>query len=567
MEKAPEGVDVPISKAIAELMNPISAESPTGSDSSSDETYFRLEMEIGKVSPDYQVCTDLASDILAGKSKDLRVATWLCFAWFRNERIPGLRDGFALIKELLRNFKAGLFPEPLSNRAKALQFLNSTRFVKLLEAEKGTRENAATFLELSSVFQQFQEESKRYFQEKAPELKELARVIATHSTAAQQILKEPPSQAPRAESKPEGEVTPDKSKNEIAPRESIESKEKEAPAGGPAPKAPPEPVLKLRDMTAASEKDAIVAVKKALRYFFEQETDETKKYASYVFGISRTLVWGKIVMPPSEDSVTAINAPDMAVQSKIREWMAGKEWDKVIAAVELNFLDEDSGFKYWLTAQRYLCSALEQKGGSAVKATEEVRFHIAMLLQRYPDLLSLKFNNKTFFSDEETSRWIDESVKSILGKTGQGDVLLPPIMGEDYEPLDREYRTACAELPANFEKNLQAMQQGEAGEIRQKGRFLRILNLTNYCLAANQHDLAKTYVSRLLDKIESYQLAEWEPALCLAAWESAYVVNKSLMKREKNKERLESLDRQQKDLFTRIGNFDGVLALKLAHLK
>jgi hypothetical protein len=83
-------------------------------------------------------------------------------------------------------------------------------------------------------------------------------------------------------------------------------------------------------------------------------------------------------------------------------------------------------------------------------------------------------------------------------------------------------------LPANFEKNLKALQQGVAGEIRRKGRFLRILNLANYSLAAKQHDLAKTYVSRLLDKVEAYQLAEWEPALCLAAWESAYLVNKKL---------------------------------------
>jgi type VI secretion system protein VasJ len=548
-------------------MNAISAEFRTGRDSSSSEAYFRLEMEIGKVNPDYQVCADLASEILLGKSKDLRVASWLCFAWFRSERIPGLISGLMLIKELLRNFKEGLFPEPLANRAKAMQFLNSTRFVRLLEAEKCTRENASTFLVLYSVFQQFQEESKKYFQEKAPELKELARAIAAHCGIAQQILKEPPGQGSTTESKSAGKVTPDRSENDIAPKESRESKEKRAPAEGPAQKPPLEAVLTLRDLTAASEKDAVVAIKKALRYFFEQEKDEAKRNAAFVFGISRALVWGKIVMPPSEDLVTAISAPDMAIQSKIREWMAGKEWDKVIAAVELNFLDEDSGFKYWLTAQRYLCIALEQKGGSAVKATEGIRFHIAMLVQRFPDLFSLKFSNKTSFSDEETSRWIDESIKSILGKTGQGDMLLPPIMGEDYEPLNREYRAACAELPANFEKNLQTMQQGEAGEIRQKGRFLRTLNLTNYCLAAKQHDLAKTYVSRLLDKIEAYQLAEWEPALCLAAWESAYVINKSLMRREKNKERLESLDRQQKDLFTRIGNLDGVLALKLAHLK
>jgi hypothetical protein len=106
-----------------------------------------------------------------------------------------------------------------------------------------------------------------------------------------------------------------------------------------------------------------------------------------------------------------------------------------------------------------------------------------------------------------------------------------------------------------------------AGEIRRKGRFLRTLNLANYCLAAKQYELASIHVSGLLEKIESYQLTAWEPALCLATWESAYLVTKKLMAGEKNKERLASLEQQQKDLFARIGNLDGALALRLARLK
>jgi type VI secretion system protein VasJ len=563
----PEPTDIQIPAAVAALLNPIPGDLPAGQDASSKEAYFKLEMEIGKVSPDYRLCADLASEILSGKSKDLRVAVWLCFTWFRNDKIPGFVNGLLLIQELLKRYGNGLFPASPVHRGKSLQFLNSGRVVKLFEAEKVAGDTAPAFLGLSGAFEKMLAESRKQLAELAPELNNLAQTITSRVTDAKQILEDlraapkadsarptekPPGEKPRAEPLPQvKEPLPEKSKEGERPKE----------------KPAPEPPGGLKDLAAGSEKDAIVAVKRALKYFLEQEKDEAKKYQPMVFGISRALVWGRVLMPSHEDFVTPFNAPDAAIQGKIKEWFANKEWDKLIPAVELNFLDEDSGFKNWLTAQRYVCGALEQKGGGAAKTAEEIRFHLAWLLRRFPDFVRLRFNDKTPLADDETSRWIDESVRTAMGKGGQDAEVLPPILGEDYEPINREYRSACADLPADFEKNLKAMQLGMAGEIRRKGRFLRTLNLANYCLAAKQYELASIHVSGLLEKIESYQLTAWEPALCLATWESAYLVTKKLMAGEKNKERLASLEQQQKDLFARIGNLDGALALRLARLK
>ncbi len=550
--------EVQVPARVVDLLKEIAADFPSGKDASADETYFRLEMEIGKVSPDYKVCGDFASEILAGKSKDLRVASWLCFSWYRDEKIPGFINGLTLISELLRKFDGKLFPPSPVHRGKSLQFLNSSRVVKLLEGEEVGRETIPLFLELSRSLERMMVESRAQLGENVPELKELSRIIAGHAAAAKQLLEAPPSGPAKP---PEKAPTPQPVK-ESPPAARVPEPEK------PKEKPAPEPgAASLKNVSAASDKEAIVAVKKALKYFFEQEKDESKKNEAYIFGISRALIWGRAIIPSSEDDVTPLSAPDGAVQNKLKEWYTAKEWDRLIPAVELNFLDEDSGFKYWLTAQRYVQGALEQKGGGAVRAAEEVKFQLARLLQRFPDFIKLKFSNKTPFADDETARWVDESVRAVMGKGGGAEAVLPPILGEDYEPVSREYRAACAELPVNFEKNLKAMQQGMAGEIRRKGRFLRTLNLANYCLAAKQHELAKTYVSCLLDKIEAYQLAEWEPALCLAAWESAYLVNKKLIDGEKSKERREALEQQQKELFARIGNIDGVLALRLARLK
>lgn len=143
-------------------------------------------------------------------------------------------------------------------------------------------------------------------------------------------------------------------------------------------------------------------------------------------------------------------------------------------------------------------------------------------------------------------------------------MLLPPIMGEDYFPISEDYKKACEELPANFEINIAKMQQKISGDTRRKGRFLRLLNLSNLCIEAKQFQLAKVHLLQLNNKIEEYNLAEWEPALCVAVWQSTYLVNNTLLE-TKDKEIKNTIELEQTNLFSKIANYDGVLAIKLSN--
>jgi len=82
-----ETTDQNLPEEVSDLLNPISSDSPIGTDAAVVEEYFKLDMEIGKISPNYKVCIELAEIILREKSKDLWVASWLCFSWFRVEHI------------------------------------------------------------------------------------------------------------------------------------------------------------------------------------------------------------------------------------------------------------------------------------------------------------------------------------------------------------------------------------------------------------------------------------------------------------------------------------------------
>jgi len=531
-----------------------------GKDAALDELYFVLDMEIGKISPNYQVCIDLASGILREKSKDLRVAGWLCFAWYRTDKIPGFINGLNLIRELLKKYGAGLFPTNPVYKVKALQTLNSARFVKLLEQEVINSDQAGLFLEAAKAFEQFSAEIRSQIPQPDLELKDLGRVLAAHAASASQILTQPPSKEAPPPAKAAQKVPPPKTDRETGPQE------KTAGPGKEEKKIPGAAGLSSKDFQVASEKDALVAFKKALKFFFQEEKEDSKKFEPFLYGISRSLVWGKLILTSGEEGVTQESSPDSAIMNTLQGWQTNRDWDKLIPAVELNFLDDDSHFKCWLTGQRYVVRALEQKGGSAAKAAEEIKFHLARLLMRFPQMPGLKFNNRAPFADDETLKWIDEDVKTSLGQDKNGASLLPPILGEDYEPINQEYLKACAELPQKFEENLQLMERGLAGESRRKGQFLRLLNIANYYFRAKQSSLAKVRLSHLLKKVEEYQLAEWEPALCTAVWEAAYIVNRKLIDSERDKEVAAALEREQKDLFSKIGNYNGVLALKLASL-
>lgn len=546
-----------IPDSLMELLEPVSSDSPTGRDAATEESYFKLEMEIGKANPDYAICADLASQILKEKCKDLRVASWLCFAWFRMEKMAGLRNGILLLTGLLKKYGPGLFPANPLHRKKALQYMNSSRLIKLIDAEKISRENAPLVQEIVQNFEAFVSEAKNQYPENVPEFKDFFKLLGTLKETAQDVL---------AKGSPQAKPVPGRGpEKQPPPLTRTAAGEDKAAAMEEAAKKPVAPTgASARDLVLGSEKDALIAIKKALRYMFQEEKDETKRCDPYLFALSRAFVWGRMALPPEENSVTQVGSPEPAIQNKFQEWFANREWDKLIQAIESNFLDEETGFKFWLRGQKHLCLALDQKGGRAAAAADEIRSQLSKLLERFPDLCRLKFNNQTPFADEEASRWIEAEIMPRSKKT-QEAILLPPILGEDYEPLNKDYEKACSELPKNFEKNLRAFQQSIAGETRRKGRFLCLLNLANFCLAAKQYALAKIHLDRLSEQIEAYQLVEWEPALCLAVWQSSFLVNQKLLQAKPDSEQQASLEKQQKILFVKIGNYDGALALKLAN--
>jgi type VI secretion system protein VasJ len=541
-----------LSELVTEYLEPIPGDSPTGSDAANTEEYFKLNMEIQKTVPDYKKCIEYSGIVLKEKSKDIKVAVWLSFALFRTEKIRGLKDGLSIILHLLKKYEKNLFPANEVHRSKALQFLNTSRVFKLVEGEAVTRTNADDVLEINRIVAELITVCEKQFTSNMPVINAFINAVKTHAETAQE-LKTPKQTEVPAETKKDNRPVSEKA---VTPAGQVIEQTK---------------YVQSEELKLSSDKDAILQLKKLLMYFFEEQADGVKKEKIpefyVVFGLSRQLQWGRIFRPPDTDRVTQIEAPNQIIQGKIKEWFAASSWDKLIPRIELNFLKGESEFQYWLDAQRYVVKALEKLGGNYSSAAEEIKINLSRLLSRIPDLTKLKFKDKlTPFADNDTIKWINDEVMSASAGTQAkvSDALLPPILGEEYDSLNNEYEEACKRLPKNFEETITKMQADIHTDTRIKGKFLRRLNLASYCYQAKEYSLAKVNISELNKLIDEYNLSEWEPALCTAVWQTDYLINTKI---NFSKDQILIHEKEQKELFSKIAKYNGVLALKLTKKK
>lgn len=549
-------------EAVKKLLRPISAKAPVGSPVNQHESYQKLQMAIGGIRPDYKNCIDWATELLQRHGKDFEVMVWLGLAWFGHgktieARIAGLRQGFHLLLAALQKFGEALHPVDKTLRIKAFNFLNQKNVGKRLKNEAITKDNAAAIQKeiqsLQKIFLQLLAEFERQFAGNPPATREINDAIAELAKTAEDWLKPEEATTKQKTTTSSSATTTTETRSTSTTTPASTTAKTGATAGA-----------------ATSKDEALRQLRQALQFFFEEGKDGQKNRKvcelPYVYGLSRQYRWSSMSLPADKE----IAGPTVEKVNFIKNLVTNGEWDELVPEIEIRFLSENAGdecFRYWLDAQRYVVQALEQKGEKTSKAAQEVVFHLARLIQRLPNLPKLMFKDgKTPFAEAATIAWLENEVAGNLGGGGgkTPEQILPPLMGEDYEPIAKEYETACAELPSNFEQNAAAMQKAIAADVRRKGRFLRSLNLANFCYTAKKYELAKALLEELMPKIEAYQLVEWEPALCVTVWQSAYLTNLKLLQAEPLPAQKPALEQQQEQLFAKISNYDCVRALTLS---
>ncbi|MGH9345621.1 MAG: ImpA family type VI secretion system protein [Terriglobia bacterium] len=145
-----------------DLLKPISGPNPSGKDlryNVDDPVYYQIKQaRLGedlrsvasdreRMTADYGLVVELATEAIAKKSKDLEITGWLTEAWVKLRGFSGLLDGLELFHGLVSNFWETVYPAieedgDVERRVGRLEWLNGTldvplRSVPLVEAEYG----------------------------------------------------------------------------------------------------------------------------------------------------------------------------------------------------------------------------------------------------------------------------------------------------------------------------------------------------------------------------------------------------------------------------------------------
>lgn len=437
---------------------------------------------------DYPMIIELAAKILSEKSKDLRVASYLCFALWRTQRFAGLAEGVAAINILVTaDFWEKLYPTRLPARKGAIEFLTQ----KLPEA-LDTAEVAADDREpLESAKQTLTELQKAV----AAQIPQSDFLLMGMIQAVGKCLAKVPKQV----SQPEAVQQPGTPQSEPGT------------APGPTPARGP---MRTSD-------DAVTAIREAAKFLRGQDRKSAAPYR-----LVRSMKWDVLVAePPNTGGKTAFNGPNPKRREYFIKLQQSGEWDKLLDEGEADFMQPHIYF--WLDLQRLIVAALDALGSDFQHARMAILQELAILLQRVPKLPNLTFSDGSPLADPATQSWIEETVLPVHGSgEGAGVGLAGPPLDSDLAALFAEAKKILAK--GDLAAAIAYLQDGATLDISGKNRFRRRLHIATICLRGGQPKMARPLLEDLSEEIEKFAITVWEPALALEVWKNLYDCYSSL---------------------------------------
>ncbi|WP_186436798.1 MULTISPECIES: type VI secretion system protein TssA, partial [Enterobacter] len=112
---------------------PVSVASPTGEDPGYDDDFQRIREEVNKLSGiDTELICTLAEKLLTTTAKDIRIATYYCWARLHQDGEAGFAEGLELLAGLLQRYGMQLHPQRDRSRKAALEWLAGSRVLDSL---------------------------------------------------------------------------------------------------------------------------------------------------------------------------------------------------------------------------------------------------------------------------------------------------------------------------------------------------------------------------------------------------------------------------------------------------
>jgi len=500
--------------------NPINPDQPTGSDVRYEPEFEELQSEIDKLSSpsfsggiEWQKVSDMAAFILAEKSKDLLVASYLAVSQVYIRQIEGLAVGLTVMHDLVDQFWDTLFPpkKRMRGRLGAVEWWieKTGSALKNIKPEPLACEKLN---ELNETLTLIDSILNKYLPE-PPLLTSIQRYIESIPCLSEQ--------------KPEAGPPPPVEEKAVSDLKSVEEKPQPVVTSEtktePKQKAPEPAALPIEPKEITTEQDA----QKLINWGFQK----IHQAASFILGNNpmsvmgyryrRIAAWSKVSsLPQATGGKTLISPPAPYILKSLHDLRGSGNWNVLINSSEQKLTQ----FIFWIDLNRFVAEALISLGQGHEDAHEAVCQETAFFMHRLPGLDTLAFSDEMPFADPETKQWL----KGIELKAGSA-MVEPVQMMEFAEDKDRKDRmTETIEKAQGLVKKkkvvegITLIQQKLQNCFSQKEALSWRLVLCQILLGSKNKDMTLPHIEQILEDIERYQLETWDPQLALKGLKVAW---------------------------------------------
>ncbi len=512
---------------------PISPEKPAGEDIKYEAEFEELQGEIDKLTaisggvPDWAKVVQLGEDILGSKSKDLKVACYLCAALLHTEGLHGLSQGISVLNDMLSSFWDEMYPpkKRLRGRIGAISWLTD-RLEHYLEGMEIKEEEGADAKACREDLDELEKKLDELLGDKAPTLRPLIRLL---------------------ERWPEPEVEP-----EAPPAPKEEEKGEEAPraAARPVPKVSLEELTSLADIHKAL-REQLTALRRIAGILQGQEPRSPVAYHLLFQSI-----WTMIeAPPPSQDGKTRIPAPAEALVSRLKGLKEKAAWAELLKEA----LTRVAEIPLWLDLPRFIWVALNSQGEEWEQAAQAVQQEVRILLERVPALRDLSFADGSPLAAPATRDWLQAVVLGggeVSEAAGVPSSEQEPAAGHPAEQVIRQAEEKA--LSGDFRGALELLYSNSLGASGQEESFRYRLAMARLCLESDRFSLAQPILASLAEEVDRFHLEDWQPKLAAEAIYHYYRCEQGLIKKQRpTPEQRERI----KNLYSRLCRLDPVTAL------
>lgn len=512
---------------IEKIIAPLAGDRPCGESAKYEPEYETLELEIAKqdgITPmpvDWGQVLSLSQSVLESKSKDLLIASYLCFALFDRKGYAGLASGLKACLALVKTYWEDFYPEKkrMRGRIAAIEWLAS-RLERAMEQRRPDSGDGLVVAEGIAALEELDKFFTEQLAREAPDINKILRLLREFARDAERAA---------AAATPASSATPVSS--EVA---------------GPSVVGAEQDVPKVLRQCQAM-------VRSAAAFIRSQKLEDARSYR-----LTRIGAWLMIdQLPMQQSGVTQLAAVPVGVVQKYAAYVTEQKYSVLIPEVEESF----SKSPFWLDAHRLTANALESFGASHAPARQAVINELGLFLRRLPELVNLKYADGTPFANDQTRLWIEQEVMAAHQANGAGaNAAGAEVPGEDTPWIAAQSEARQFAAKGKMNEALALFQNGYAQSPAQRARFCWGLAQARFCLDAGLVQAALPQLEHLEQLSTRYALEEWEPMLSLEVARVLLVCYAQTA--EKNKKLKDSLAPKAEQLFARICRLDLGAALK-----